>query len=155
MTILIFSIFIVCFSPVTVQADSGWEANIVVSVLNAENRLSFGERPDATEDFDNRYDVPAMLSGDIEAYFLLNDGTNCWRDIKAAGRTGVKSWDLHIESSLVGEIVKIKWDPELLPHNLIFRLIDYETGTIVDMRRHNSYSYQNNGDRCLRLEVRP
>ncbi len=136
-------------------AADEWETNIRVSVLNAENKLSFGERSDATRGFDSQYDVPAMLSGDVKAYFLLDEGMNCWRDIKSAKRSGVKSWDMHIESPLIGETVKIKWNPELLPHNLTFKLIDFETGAIVDMKKHNNYSYQNNGERQLRVEVRP
>ncbi len=133
-------------------ADDGWEASITVKVLNAENKLSFGQRPDATDGYDGPYDVPAMLSGDIKAYFQDSE-TKYWRDIKAITNSENKTWDLWIGSSLNGEMVKIQWAAELLPINTI--LIDNDTGAVIDMKTEESYSYQNNGQRQFMIEVAP
>ncbi len=131
-------------------AEDGWEASFTVKVLNAENKLSFGQRPDATDGYDGQYDVPAMLRGDIKAYFQ-DSKTKYWRDIKAITNGENKTWDIWIESSLNGEIVKIEWTGGLLPVNSIF--IDNETGAVIDMKTQGSYSYQNNGQRQFRIEA--
>ncbi len=131
-------------------AEDGWDAALTIKVLNAENKLSFGQRPDATDGIDGRYDVPALLSGDVMAYFLL-DETKYWRDIKAITNGESKTWHLWIESSLNGEIVEIEWTRGLLPVNSIF--IDNETGAVIDMKTQGSYTYPNNGQRRFRIET--
>ncbi|MBI4689972.1 MAG: hypothetical protein HY754_06860 [Nitrospirae bacterium] len=155
--LVLVSVFSVCslllFTD-TIWASDGWEASITVSVLDAENKLSFGQKSDATDDFDNQYDVPAMLSGDIKVYFMSGD-TSCWRDIKAHNIRGKeKSWNMHIESSHIGEVIKIKWNPELLPRTRTLKLIDHKTGIVVDMKEHNHYLYKNDGERQIGIRVK-
>ncbi len=131
-------------------AASEWEAGITVSVRNASNRLNLGQRSDATDGFDYGYDVPAMLAGDVRAYFIC-DGKKLWRDIKSATADYVREWDLFVESPLSGETVTISWDPAALG-GLILK--DPSTGAVVDMRTARSYVYVNTGPRELVLETK-
>lgn len=137
-----------------VFADDGWQIDIRVSVLNAENRLSIGQRPDAQDGIDGRYDVPALLSGDIMAYIELN-GREYWRDIKSDCEISPcnKQWDIFVESELEGKTINLKWNPSDLPHGINITLTDTVTGTIIDMKKQSSYAYENTGKRQFRVEV--
>lgn len=150
--VIAFMLIVIGVSPSL--ATDGWEINIVVSVGVAENRLSFGQRPDATDGVDGQYDVPAMLSGDVRAYFPNPDG-KYWRDIKAMTPGAVKIWEINIESPLTGQMVEVKWKRELLPENARVNLIDNSAGAVIDMKAQGSYKYQNNGQRQLKVEVLP
>lgn len=127
-----------------------WEAQIRVRVLNAENKLFFGQRIDATDGYDNKYDVPAMLSGEIMAYFLI-DNKSCWRDIRTAN--DLKYWDMYVESPRLWETIEIKWEPNLLPDHLEIKLIDLTSGIIIDMHEYDNYSYRNSGKKHISLQV--
>lgn len=141
-----------CLSPV--YAVEGWEANLTLTILNGENKLYFGQRGDATDGRDGEYDAIALLSGDIKAYFLTDEGPY-WRDIKALTPLDKKVWDIRIESHLKGEKVVLKWNPKSLPEKGDVVLVDIAIGVVTNMRGSNSYSYQNKGERDLRVEVTP
>jgi hypothetical protein len=141
-------------SKKTIYADDGWEANLTVTISTADNKLSFGQRADATDGIDGKYDVPAMLSGDIKAYFLAEKG-GYWRDIKSLTQAGKKRWDIRVESPLKGKTVFVKWNPGNLMAVNVINLIDGSTGVITDMKVVKSYSYQNDGIRDFLIEVRP
>ena len=91
------------------SAEDGWQADIKVTMMDAENRLSIGQRPDAADGWNARYDVPAILSGDIMAYIEEPEGGKFWRKFKSScgGHTCTKSWDLLVESDLRGQIIKL------------------------------------------------
>ncbi|MBU0484088.1 MAG: hypothetical protein KKB30_06195 [Proteobacteria bacterium] len=74
------------------QAGAEWEVNLVISAGSAKSRVSFGARFDATGDNDGRYDVPAMLSGDLQARFV-DGGGFLWRDIRGTGHN-LEEWIL-------------------------------------------------------------
>lgn len=139
----------------SVYAVEGWEADLTVSILHIEaNKLSFGQRADATDEKDGRYDIIGILSGDLIAYFPHKDG-GYWSDIKALTPLDKKVWDIRIESRLKGEKMVLKWNPKSLPDKGDVVLVDIATGAITNMRGTNSYSYQNKGERDLRVEVTP
>ncbi|MBM4136543.1 MAG: hypothetical protein FJ241_06890 [Nitrospira sp.] len=134
-------------------AADNWEANLTVSVLNASNRLSLGQKADATDGIDGQYDVPAMLNGDISAYFLQSEG-RYWRDIKAPSFRKIKIWKVRIESPLSGETIVLIWKPEALPKKAEVYLIDPITKRVINMKVHKQYSYINNGPRDLKIKLR-
>ena len=150
---LTFLILLVQFIGMSVaQALDGWEANIRVGIATAENRLSFGQRPDATDGVDGRYDVPAMLNGDIKAYFQNGNGSY-WRDIRAFESGKAKEWKIQVESPLNGGMVVIRWESGNIPTATTATLVDNITGIATDMKANNKYSYKNEGQRELLIKV--
>jgi len=136
-----------------VFASDGWQTDIKVSVLNAENRLTIGQKPDATDGIDGRYDIPAFLAGDIQAYIELN-GEQYWKDIKGiCTQACTKQWDIFIESELEGKTINLKWNPLELPLDMNITLTDTVTGTVIDMKKQSSYTYENTGERQFVIEV--
>lgn len=131
-------------------AEDGWEANLSIAIANAESRLSFGQRPDATDGFDGKYDVPPMLGGAMSAYF--SGGGNLWRDIRALD-SGGKSWNVKISSTLGGSDVILKWNPKALPSDATIMLSDAVSGQNVDMKAASKYSYKNEGPREIKIEA--
>lgn len=128
----------------------GWEATLKVSVPRAYNRLSFGQKADATDGIDGAYDVPAMLNGDIKASFKRDEGSY-WRDIKALD--GPKRWLMRVESPLKGSTVTVSWKPAMLPAGIV--LTDMATGAVTNMKAAETYSYNNDGQRELLIDVAP
>lgn len=137
--------FILLAAPVF--AGEGWEASFKVSVQNAENKLFFGQKSDATDGIDGKYDVPALLGGDIKAYFLLEDN-KYWRDIKAKG---ARSWTVIVESNLKDKVIKLGWKPEDLPDGTL--LMDDTAMEAFNMKTGNGYSYKNDGPRQFRIVI--
>lgn len=133
------------------RAADGWEANITVGAATAENKLSFGQKNDATDGPDGAYDVPAMLNGDIKASFKASDGKSYWRDIKAANG-GIKTWKLAVESRLGMEKVTLKWKPTAINARKAV-LLDDRGGFLADMKSESAYSYINDGQRSFIIEI--
>ncbi|MEN8134366.1 MAG: hypothetical protein ABFS18_02355 [Thermodesulfobacteriota bacterium] len=131
------------------SAFDGWEASITVTSGNAENRLSFGQKPDATDLTDGFYDLPAMLSGAIQVYFQT-EGESFWRDIRAMGPD--KEWQLIITSQ-TGSPIAITWDPDNLPADANVRLIHPANGKETDMKASSSYIMESTSNALLLLEV--
>lgn len=130
-------------------AGDGWETTLKVCVRNAENKLYFGQRPDATDGLDGLYDVPALLSGDIEAYFKLEDG-KYWRDVRA---DGAKEWTVVVKSDLDGETIRLNWKPEDMPEGASAVLMDDTAREAFDMKTGNGYEYKNDGPRQFRIRI--
>lgn len=120
-----------------VEAAAGWESNLLVSAGVAESRLSLGQRADATNLADGRYDVPAMLGGSLQAAFTGGGGP-LWRDIRAFGRDR-EEWQLAI-AGFGDQPVKIAWDAEGLPSGLRFELIDEDGGRVIAMDSCSAYT---------------
>lgn len=119
-----------------------WEANIKVSSDNAKNRLSFGQKPEATDARDGLYDAPAMLAGKVQAYFLDGDGA-LWRDIRAPGTE--QEWLLVITSS-TGQPITIDWDHGYFPKDTGMELLDLDGNFLVDMQTADSYTFDPDSD---------
>jgi len=125
-----------------------WEARIDIKAGNTETGINIGQRVDATDGIDGLYDVPALLSGNLQAYIKAGD-EKLWRDIRREGSDSV--WELVIESLIDGGVI-IKWDIDRLPSEKRVELID---GLLrIDMKAVDSYIYRNEGVKTLRIEVR-
>ncbi|MHB1399096.1 MAG: hypothetical protein ACYCYJ_10405 [Trichloromonadaceae bacterium] len=129
-----------------------WETRLTVRAGSGENRLSFGQRADATDGFDGQYDVPAMLGGTLNAHFDLEAGPY-WRDIKGLQSGQPATWTLEVKSTLKAATVLVSWLNANLPEGTILR--DLTTGTQVDMKQQTSYSYSNDGPRQFQLVAGP
>ena len=134
-------------------AGDKWQMNITAKVQNAENRLTIGQRPDASDLIDGRYDVPALLAGDIEAYIELEDD-KYWKDIRKACVTKCKKkWNIIVESALQGYIIKLSWNSLDIPDNTGMVLVDMNNGVATDMKLSNEYIYKTTGKREFTVEV--
>jgi hypothetical protein len=135
------------------NAQDSWEINIKARLLNAENKLTIGQRPDATDSIDGRYDIPALLAGDIKAYIEL-EGDKYWKDIRQSCKIPCKkTWNIIVESEIQGELIELSWDLESIPHDTRVILIDTETGEVIDMDSEHKYTYKNTGPRGFILEA--
>lgn len=135
-------------------AENSWEMGIKAKALNAENRLTIGQRPDASDGIDSRYDVPALLAGDIEAYTEI-ENNKYWKNIKESCNTPCKkTWDIFVESKTLGQIMELSWDSLNIPDDISIILIDTATGKIVDMKKEqHKYTFENRGKRKFIIEA--
>jgi hypothetical protein len=138
-------------------SDEAWEGRIVASTPGgAENRLYFGQMPDATDGYDSRYEVRALLSGDIEAYFPHAEwdvlGEHFWRDIKAPDQ--MKSWVFEVGTALSGVGVMLKWNPLKLPEGYAVELTDMTTADVIDMTSEGNYYYTDTGPRQFSINTK-
>ncbi|MDH4226461.1 MAG: hypothetical protein OEV59_01720 [Deltaproteobacteria bacterium] len=127
------------FAAPAFSGDS-WEARITVAAGDAENKLSFGQRADATSGVDGQYDVPALLAGGVKAWFGNVEGP-LWRDIQAGGA----SWTLSVEAANNGAKVTLSWDTAKVPSGV--KLKDLRSDTVVDMHTTGEFVYTNDGKR--------
>ncbi|MBI5562410.1 MAG: hypothetical protein HY894_06120 [Deltaproteobacteria bacterium] len=149
---LMISLLAAAFGASIAHAVPGWEASMTATISTAENKLVFGQRADARDGLDARLDVPAMLGGDIQAYFAEGSDT-LWRDIKGF-HGGTKSWDVRITSAIKNKPVVLRWKPEELRDAGTVTIKDTSTGTIVNMKEASTYSYINTtGTRDFTIEA--
>lgn len=135
-------------------AENSWEISIKAKTLNAENRLTIGQRPDASDGIDGRYDVPALLAGNIEAYMEL-EGNKYWKNIKESCNAPCKkAWNIFVESGALGQIIELNWNSLNIPDNINIILIDTATGEVIDMKtEQHEYTYENRGRKEFILEA--
>lgn len=151
MKILTIAIILINISMATAEDD--WQLNIKAKILEAENRFVIGQMHDASDWIDGRYDIPALLSGDIRAYIKFEDD-KLWKDIKKSCEDLCqKTWDIFVESPIVGNEVGLTWNLLDIPDNISINLLDRETGKIIDMKTDNEYSFKNTGEREFTVEV--
>ena len=126
-------------------AGTSWEMNIKVKSGNAANRLIIGQNPDATDGIDGRYDVPALLAGDIKAYMSI-ESDEYWKNIKASCTSPCKkTWKIFVESDSMGQI-DLSWDFIAIPDDVSLNLINAETGEVLDMKiKQKEYRYNYSG----------
>lgn len=141
--------FVVCISAQQSYAIEEWEANITVTSGSAETRFSFGQKSDATDLEDGLYDVPAMLSGDIQVYSQTREGS-FWRDIRST-ESG-NEWQIVITSQ-TRRSVEISWNPDILPTKANVKLIDASDGKEVDMKSSKVYTLGTISEAILLIEV--
>jgi len=130
---LLTSLMIIGWAFSGIAAD-GWQANITVSSEAASTRLTFGLMSDATDMNDGLYDVPAMLSGSLKAYFSGGGGA-LWRDIRAAGSD--QEWNLVYDAD---DRIFLRWDQKSFPEDANVGLIDSFADKVVNMKTLSSYS---------------
>ena len=151
LTIIIIQILII--SNVLFAGDK-WQMNIIAKVQNAENRLTIGQSLDASDLIDGRYDVPALLAGDIEAYIEL-ENDKYWKDIrKTCNASCNKTWNIIVESSVQEHLIELIWNSSDIPDNAGMVLIDKKTGKKIDMISSHEYIYKNTGKREFTVEER-
>ncbi len=138
-----------------VSAQEGWQTDIKVSVLDAQNRLSIGQKIEASDGWNARFDVPALLFGDIMAYLEEPAGRKYWRKFRGScdGRPCIKTWDAIVESELKDQVIKMEWNPSSFPVGMAISLIDESTGKVINMKTQTEYTYNNIGTRKFRVEV--
>lgn len=140
-------IVMICFLTTGIAYSSDdWMMQLHVKAGDARNKLMIGQRTDAVDGIDGRYDVPAMLGGNIEAYLYV-EGGKYWKDIKQTCSADCrKIWIISIESPMPWEVIKLSWDPQNIPSDKTLILIDNETGAVTDMLSgHREYAYENSG----------
>ena len=132
------------FLPAAALAKN-WEMNITATTaLQGKNKLSFGQKSNATDGFDGAYESPAYLEGGIKAYFPHPEWTdeparNYWRDIRADD--GEKSWILRVEPTRANETITLSWKSANVPSGYSATLTDDLTDHAVDMTKTGSYVY--------------
>jgi hypothetical protein len=137
----------VCFG------GEAWQMEVTAGAGNATNRLVVGQAVDATEGIDGRYDIPALLSGDIQAYLDL-EGEAYWKDIRdVCSGPCERTWTVMVLSSLADETVTLRWNSSSMPGVTALALTDETTAETVDMTATREYSYQNTGARNFTLKV--
>ena len=134
-----------------------WEVQIVASTPGgAENSLYFGQKPNATDGYDSRYEVRAMLSGDIEAYFPHAEwdvvSEHFWRDIKMTEQ--MKSWVFEVKTALTGSQILLEWNPMKLPEGYTLELTDMTTYDVIDMTSQGNYYYNDTGPRQFTINTK-
>ena len=151
----VFAVILIAAIPLPVMAVD-WEANITASTsTSAQNRISFGQRSDATDGFDGQYEVPAFSGGQISAYFPHPEwnvpAELYWRDIK--GPDPQKTWVFKVESVLNGNTLSLMWNSSQIPEGYTAILVDDTTGASADMTTQGVYIYTNTGPRQFTINT--
>ena len=149
----IFSIIILTTILIVTGAVTGmasWQLTLEVSTHDpnsdtviATNRLTTGTDPTATDSYDNKLDIIALLDGPVLAYFPHIEypigQQKLWRDFRA--ESFPKEWEIEIQSS-TNNTVSLSWNIDA-PANLNFTLIDTGSNQETPMISSNTYSYSN------------
>jgi len=129
------------------SALEGWELSLYVQAGNAESRVAIGQQPDATSDFDNGLDVPAMLSGDLQVW-AGDSGQPLWRDIRSGEAT---EWEVTVQAK-EGQEVRVSWQDMDLPETTI-ELYDSVDNVRVDMHEKSWYGFFAKDGRTLMIQT--
>lgn len=137
-------------------ASISWEVNVKASTsTKARNNIYIGQKAEATDGYDAKYDGDAWLEGDIKAYIShpewARNKAEYWRDIMGPEEGG-KSWNIAVESALAGDAITLSWKSKKLA-GFSATLMDNSTNETVDMTTSDSYSYTNNGTREFTVAV--
>ena len=171
----LFLIFIFSLDSTSAYA---WKLPIEVSIgaENCEkvyNRLVVGIEPDATDDFDNLWDTPALTSRpDPDSPLVLRAYLNgkesvgvetrpLWKDIRGAKTSGDTAWEITIGTVPQGKRVVISWD---VPQGLFKKgerlvLKDNEKAgddgepIKTDMTQASNYEFVSNGEGSRSLSL--
>jgi hypothetical protein len=140
----------------SVWAGDEWRMELRIAVENARTRLVVGQHPEATDGVDGRWEIPALLSGRIQAFIARRGEGRYWQDLAAVCEESpcARRWYIVVDAQAVGRTVTLTWDPAALPAGARVFLYDASTGTITKMHETGSYSYENAGRRGFALEVR-
>jgi hypothetical protein len=151
LNLLIVNLFVVALMASSAFAAGAWQIEIKASAANADNVVVIGQNPGALDGIDPIYDIPAMLSGDIEAYAEL-DGGQYWQSIMGTCASCAKTWDLSVTSHVQDAPVTLSWDSTKVPAGASMVLVDLSSGESVDMAASGSYQFENTGARLFRVE---
>jgi len=135
------------------HAAQGWETSLNVTSGTARVKLGFGQKEDATPGVDGRYEVPSMPGRDLQAFFLIDNGTY-WRDIRPVHANGSTTWDLTVLAPTAAGRITLEWDATALPAETFVQLVDVESKQATDMKSQNSYSFDYAPSRTFRIRTR-
>jgi len=120
-----------------------------------------GVRPDATDDFDNAYDVPRPPRSPSGAYlevYFPHSGGSYPPILGSKYATDFRSvsdptWDVSVECDQTGPIT-LYWDSsevDMIDPRLQLFLVDLTTGSKVNMRRDGRYTFTSASRRDFRI----
>lgn len=165
------AVFILALQLMPMTSVWAWKVPIEISTTGEDNakrynKLIVGIEQGATDDFDNRWDTPALISLSdpespalLRAYIRGRDGGEgaakyLWKDIRGASATGDTAWEITVDSVPAGKRVELSWNvlPGLLKPGEVLLLKDGEgdgAGNVAaeaDMVRDSGYSYISAGE---------
>jgi hypothetical protein len=143
------------------EAHSSWEVDLQVTLPDAaadsglaSNKLILGSDTRATNRFDNTLDTVAYTGGALSARFIhpedMLSKAQLWQDFR--GDQYPQTWDMEIASPLAGT-VRLSWNGKTLPSDVTLKLTDEETGTSVNMKGLNEYTFPNVAAASRRISV--
>ena len=124
---IIVSSFIVLWHLLMIPSVYAWQISLEVAAANHEEekvytKLVAGIEPDATNNFDNLWDTPALISSPdpetpsiLRAYFTkeleADSGKKyLWKDIRGPVKKGDTLWHITVDSVPEGKNVVLKWE---------------------------------------------
>jgi len=135
------------------HAAQGWETALNVTSGSARVKLGFGQKDDATAGVDGRYEVPSLPGRDLQAFFLIENGTY-WRDIRPANADGSATWNLTVLAPATTGRVTLHWDATSLPTDTSVQLIDVAAKRTTDMNTQDRYSFDYVPSRTFLIKTR-
>src|SRR3990172_4662370 len=120
-------IFILALQLIPMTSVWAWKVPIEISTTGVDNikrynKVIVGIEPGATDDFDNLWDTPALISlSDPESPVLLRayiQGRDAgegaakylWKDIRGAAAAGDTTWEITVDSVPAGRSVEVNWN---------------------------------------------
>lgn len=164
-------IFILALQLIPVSSVRAWRLPVEIATTGDDhvkryNKLIVGIEPGATDDFDNLWDTPALISQSdpespvlLRAYIQGRDGGEgaakyLWKDVRGAAAAGDTTWEITVDSVPSGRSVVLSWDiqPGLLKPGEVLLLKD--SGRVgagnemvqTDVTRDSSYVYVSGGE---------
>ncbi len=153
--------------PVRDDVDDGrpadWYLDVTAVIGNFADQCRLGVDPEATASWDNRFDYatpPAPPNDYVQIYFEREDwypaaGSLFNRDIRTPLERGdTENWDFTVLTGQDSEVT-LYWNriDDTTPWMNEYTLMDPGTGQNIDMKSEDSYSFNVNGNRQLRIQV--
>lgn len=162
-TISFFIFFLQCIFLTSALA---WKVPIEISTTGGDNarlynKLIVGIEQGATDDFDNLWDTPALISLSdpespvlLRAYIRGRDGgadavKYLWKDIRGTSTDVDTSWEITVDSVPAGKKVDLSWNVlpgQLKPGEVLLLKDVHRAGAgqeiaLADITRDSGYSY--------------
>ncbi len=135
------------------HAAQAWETPLNVTSGTARVKLGFGQKDNATPGVDGRYEVPSLPGRDLQAFFLIDNGTY-WRDIRPANADGSTTWDLTVLAPAATGRITLSWDADSLPAETSVQLVDVESNRTTNMKSQDRYSFDYAPSRKFQIRTR-
>lgn len=140
-----------------------WYLDIIAAIGNSADQCRLGVDPEASSGWDNMFDYatpPAPPNNYVQVYFERQDwhpaaGSRFSRDIRVPLERGeTVNWDFTVLTGQDSEVT-LYWNQidDTTPWMNEYTLMDPGSGQNIDMKSENSYSFNANGTRELRIQV--